>query len=444
MELQHFSHNHPLVFIDEPSHESEKAYYCSGCGEVISGPRFSCVKCGFHLDENCAKAPSEINHPFHRNHSLNLLASSPYAVENEECGTLECGFCHEEVNKECGSYYCSECKFILHVNCALQETDWYEKIESINAYEKLNENAKLVADTMDPSLFVIKEIRLGKNVINTDIKHFSHGHNLIHNDEVKDHRCCNGCSQLIETSFYSCLQCDFFLHKSCAELPRKKQIWHHFHRYPLDLISICVFVCRCCASKCIGFAYKCMKHLCERHFCVRCAEDSPTYTSQGHKHLLYAFVRYRGLCNACGGRIDDDGIMYRCKGFDFNVHSDCAVFPQTARHKCDEHFLTLTYHDDNDNPDCHYCDICEGERCPNNWFYHCAICDNSAHPKCVVGNFPFLMLGSIFVESDHPHSLVFVQNRRPYPECCKCGQPCSDLALECSKTKCKYITHWRC
>ncbi|EOY18279.1 Cysteine/Histidine-rich C1 domain family protein, putative [Theobroma cacao] len=434
MEIQHPSHNHPLAFSEERSHESDEKAYCYACGEVVSGPAYSCAACGFHLDKNCAEAPSQMNHPFHRNHILDRLSSWPYgklwfncdfcnkrcdnfgyscsacdlrlhikcalfsyniveknigelqhtenhsaklkyaqcfvcwtpllnsvyfsldrgfflhkkcvelpfeinhlchrqhslflqfnsdglpckicqetqrrgfvyccsmcnvalhiecvsplpiiedtshehsftkclrrlsficdacgtsgnyapyicstcsltihkdcaalpriiksvwhhhpishyyfAVENE-CGILECGICHEEVNKEYGSYYCSECKFIVHVKCVQEDTGFYYEIESIDDYEKLNENPTVV----DPTFRVINEIELGENVINTEIKHFSHEHNLVLYDEVKDEKCCDCCSVLIETSFYRCSECDFYLHKSCAELPKKKQFW---------------------------------------------------------------------------------------------------------------------------------------------------------------------------------------------------------------------------
>ncbi|XP_040934070.1 uncharacterized protein [Gossypium hirsutum] len=75
--LPHFSHVHPLVFNDGRSHKSEEVYCCA-CGELVLGPRFSCVDCGFHLDKNCVEAPVEMNHPFHRKHNLKLMTSSPY------------------------------------------------------------------------------------------------------------------------------------------------------------------------------------------------------------------------------------------------------------------------------------------------------------------------------------------------------------------------------
>ena len=117
MELQHFSHEHPLVFIEERSHESEKVY-CSGCGELVSGPNFSCVECGFYLDKQCAEAPSEMNHPFHSNHSFTLLKKQPYS------GGCTCSFCDQTC--ENFVYHCS-CDLDLHIKCALFSYNIAEK-----------------------------------------------------------------------------------------------------------------------------------------------------------------------------------------------------------------------------------------------------------------------------------------------------------------------------
>ncbi|XP_017984257.1 PREDICTED: uncharacterized protein LOC18586175 [Theobroma cacao] len=560
MEIQHFSHNHPLVFEEERSHDSDEKAYCNVCGEVVSGPTYSCVACGFHLDKNCAEAPLEMNHPFHREHSLKLtiwtagkywfncnfcnkrcdnfvylcsitckvrlhikcalftysivkknigglqhiahkdplistenpsvklkyahcfvcwtpLLDSPcfsldcgfylhkkcvelpfeinhlchhqhsmllqfnsdslpckicqetqvkgfvyccsmckvalhiecvppspfiedcshehsftrclrrfsficgacgmsgnyasyicstcalpahkncislqriiksmwhhhpifhhYFVVENECGILECGICHEEVSKEYGSYYCAECKFIVHVKCVLEDTDCYYGIESKDVYEKLNENPTLV----DPSFLVIKEIKLGENVIHTEIKHFSHEHNLVLYDEARDDKCCDCCSLLIETSFYHCSECDFCLHKSCAALPRKKPLWP-FPEISLMLTPNCFFICELCGSNHTGFANRASDESSSKYICLQCGEFPWSCTSQGHKeHLLSLYPKYNGQCNACGDSIDDVS-AYRCKGCNFNLHSKCTRLPQTARHKCDEHRLTLTY-----------------------------------------------------------------------------------------------------
>ncbi|XVF83388.1 hypothetical protein PTKIN_Ptkin16aG0481300 [Pterospermum kingtungense] len=696
MELEHFSHHHPLVFNEEPSHESEKLY-CSGCGEVVSGPNFSCAECGFYLDKQCAEAPSEMNHPFHRDQSFNLLQRHPYeqggcpcdfcnqpcenfvyhcscnldlhikcalfsfniannrnaasqhisrivpliSTENDPqkleyveycfacwkplldslylspdcgfnlhvkcvdlppeinhflhqhplilqfnspclsckicqkpqrrglvyscssqcefiihiecvtmptkintlfhrkhplilqivnelpcqicqeaqlneavyfcskcnfvlhtgcvpppsiiedkvhhkhnftlrqkqvslvcdaCGTLgnyipyicstcglivhkkcislpriiqffrhdhpishifflekhgfetwECRHCYEEVNTEHGSYFCSKCNYIVHVNCALEQPNFYYVVDSIETDEAAEMSFRYVTTT--------------------SIKHFSHDHDLTLSEDIVGDKQCDGCLLSISASpYFCCSQCDFFLHKSCAELPKKKHIWYHYNhpKRLFRLTSGCIFQCAICGYETSGFVYNCDE--CEERHCLRCALVSDITRCEGHEHLLRFYHNCKGQCNACGGSTD---AAYRCKSCNFTLHNRCLRLPLIARHRYDEHPLQLTYQDNNRYSLSEYCDICEEERNPNHWFYHCAICKNSAHPDCILGKYSFMKRGSKCKLGDHPHPLTFVKNVYYYPECLICGKPCFDLALEC-KIGCKYIVHWEC
>ncbi|XVF83596.1 hypothetical protein PTKIN_Ptkin16aG0502000 [Pterospermum kingtungense] len=349
MELQHF-HKHPLIFNQEQSHESDGNAHCSGCGEAVSGPCFSCME--------CAKAPSEMNHPFHRKHSLKLQTITP---SDEDKPT-----------------------------------------------------------PLDPSHDVISD---------REIKHFSHQHNLVLCDDNVDDKLCDGCILFISGPYYHCSKCDFFLHKSCAELPWKKKLWFHLNQIPLPLISGGVFRCGVCEFECSGFTYKCA-YSNFRNTCLRCAlVDSQT--SIGHEHQLWFLEGKEAKCNACG---EESRVEYWCNDCNFVVHDKCLKLPQIARHKCDEHPLKLAYHDDNDYVKHHYCDICEEERNPNHWFYHCEICDKSAHSKCVLGKYPFIKPGSNYnAEYVHPNRpLILVPKVYDYPECHICRKRCVDLALECA------------
>ncbi|XP_017984462.1 PREDICTED: uncharacterized protein LOC108663694 [Theobroma cacao] len=651
--LQHFSHEHPLIFNEEQGHESEEQAYCSGCGELVSGPSFSCVECGFYLDKKCAEAPSQLNHPFHHNHSLNLLASSPYdaslsvicdfcdeicdrfvyhcsceldlhikcalfsyniaekrigeiqqistmdpliSKENgdeelegaecfacwkplldsvylspdcgfylhakcldpcavnhlplhehplilqfnsellyckicqetqrrgfvyccsickfalhiecgspppiiedkshqhpfvlfcrrvsficDACGTegnyvsyicstcgvivhrkcislprtlkhprhfehpishtyflgqdkfklSECRICHiEDVNSKHGSYSCLDCDYIVHVNCAIEDYKWYK-------FDELDENVEENSELQPYA--VVEETKDGENVIAIEIKHFSHQHNLIFSNEIKDDKCCDGCVLSISTSYYYCSLCNFFLHKSCAELPRKKHLWFHDHPKLHPLTSGYIFRCVICECETSGFAYTCAK--CKDYFCLRCAVFSDSHKCQGHEHVLPFYEDYQGLCNACG---ESTTCAYRCKKCDFSLHDTCIKLPLKAQHKSDVHHFTLTYHDGNNYSESHYCDICEEERNPNHWFYYCAKCDNSAHPNCLLEKYSFIKLGSIYTKGDHSHPLTFVQKVHYYPKCHDCGEPCLDLALECRTIGSNYIVHWEC
>ncbi|MBA0577569.1 hypothetical protein Golob_027469 [Gossypium lobatum] len=190
-----------------------------------------------------------------------------------------------------------------------------------------------------------------------------------------------------------------------------------------------------------GFAYECSE--CESSTCLRCviALTPGARTCLKHEHPLRFYRQCEGKCNACSRY---SWRAFCCKDCNFVLHLGCFSLPITAQHKCDEHLLSLTHHDDNNYSESHYCDICEKSRDPNSWFYHCAICDTSAHVGCVLGKYPFLKLKSIYEEKYHPHPLTIVKKKYYYPDCDKCDKPCEDLALECSKSECKYIVHWNC
>ncbi|PPS17692.1 hypothetical protein GOBAR_AA02881 [Gossypium barbadense] len=291
----------------------------------------------------------------------------------------------------------------------------------------------------ESSIIVIESNDAGEA---TKIKHFKHMHNLMLGPFVGGYEnSCDGCMLPISDPFYYCSECVFSLHKACAELPKMKNVWHHDCKEPLALISDKAFMCQQCWEISNAFAYECCG--CERKICLRCviALIPGARTCLKHEHPLFYYTKHNGKCNACGGTTHG---AFCCKDCDFVLHLRCFSLPITARHKCDEHLLSLTHHDDNSYSEHHYCDICEGSRDPNYWFYNCATCDTSAHVYCVLGNYSFLKLRSIYEENDHPHPLTFVKKKYYYPDCDKCGKPCEDVALECSKPECKYIVHRNC
>ncbi|GLT60037.1 hypothetical protein SLA2020_328250 [Shorea laevis] len=531
--LQHFSHAHPLIFIENHYIEAEEVS-CSGCEEPISGPIYCCFDCEFYLHKKCVELPLQIHHPSHRKHPLVLLASLPphqekcscqlcrkpitgfvyycspcmfgikikytfsqrFASESHEhpftllakpiaficdaCGTngdcnpytcIECNhvvhkdcislphtikitlhdhpvhhiyflqenevkkrncrICRSKVNVEYGSYYCNDCDCIVHVNCAI-DIHYLDK-----EFELEDENQKHNKNLLSYGFKVIKD---AGDDFTREIQHFSHEHNLklkLNNGEVEGNRCCNGCMLSISNLFYYCDKCDFFLHKSCAELPMKIRYWRT--RHPLTLRSYTIFKCDGCLFYSSGFAYYCNE--CDDDLCLRCYAIPEVLTLRGHEHPFFFNHKCEGKCNACGSERRYPG--FRCKDHDFILCYRCVTLPHTAQHKYDGHPLMLLYRDGN-HPDQCYCDICEEERDPNHWYYYCTICDFSAHPLCVLGKYPFVKLGSTYRNDAHPHPLTFVQKRYYYPTCNNCGEYCYNLALECTESKCKFTVHLDC
>ncbi|XP_021281870.1 uncharacterized protein LOC110414791 [Herrania umbratica] len=124
MELKHFSHEHPLMFIQKQIHaptadsssgeEEEEAAYCCLCEDRVEGPSYCCTDCRFYLHKTCAEfeLALEINHPFHPKHPFILLPKPPHRV-----GIFLCWFCH--MGRRGFGYHCALCNFNLDVNCAL-------------------------------------------------------------------------------------------------------------------------------------------------------------------------------------------------------------------------------------------------------------------------------------------------------------------------------------
>ncbi|XWS43232.1 hypothetical protein CRYUN_Cryun16bG0084800 [Craigia yunnanensis] len=163
MEFQHFSHEHPLVFIQEQSIASEeKKVRCSGCEKVVDGPSYCCNECKFYLHKNCAELQltPEINHPFHPKHLLTLLPKSA-------SGMYWCNFCGRTIFGFI--YRCDPCDFDLHVNCDLLQSSIAENFPN-----------------------------------------YLHKHPLIfiqnHNEEVEYD--CAGCAKPLSGPIYHCLDCD--------------------------------------------------------------------------------------------------------------------------------------------------------------------------------------------------------------------------------------------
>ncbi|KAE8723663.1 hypothetical protein F3Y22_tig00012104pilonHSYRG00084 [Hibiscus syriacus] len=333
-DIKHPFHEHPLVFVEDQSTEGEKAY-CSACGDVISDPYFSCPPCNYHLHHNCALAPERISsHPLHPKHSDFFLRERPYPGDE------------------------SGCKYIVHVNCALEDDRFYEVVERESQCEELYGSS---AESTQSSITRVVEVSEDGEA--TKIEHFSHeGHCLVLAEKMEEEtdRRCDGCMLPVSTLFYYCSEseCHFYLHKNCAELPRVKRHW--FRRSSATLDSTSFGRCDLCKRPCSGFFYVIRGF----YICLRCAEVPDVIEFQGHEHLLFYDFKCRERCNGCGADPGEEG-AFRCGKCSFALDFKCLSLPQSAVHKIDQHQLNLTYHDDNDYSKHLHCDICEVKRDPS-------------------------------------------------------------------------------
>ncbi|XVF84212.1 hypothetical protein PTKIN_Ptkin17bG0007500 [Pterospermum kingtungense] len=428
------SHEHPWMLLSR-----QMSFVCDFCGTEGDRTPYVCTSCDLLVHKNCISLPPKImitrhHHPISHSHSLRQHQSQNW----------DCRICYNEVNTRYGSYYCSksDCNYIAHVNCALDENIWDG---TIFLEDKDKDDEESVLESMNLITDVVEEIsNNGENRVARVIKHAYHDHNLIlfSSGEIKDNDNCDGCMKPISTPFYSCDNCKFFIHKSCAELPRKKR--HPFHKHLLTLTNSKnhkYSPCHACHYAHDGFRYKCPEG-CFFEIDIQCSLSSDTLKHPSHEHPLYLVHNYQGKCSGC--LEEYSRLAYGCtKRCDFTSDIWCLTLPLTGWYKYDRHPLTLTYIDDS-SPSQHYCDLCEKDRDPNRWFYYCADCDNSLHIDCAIGDVPFIKLGRKTGVYGHPHPLTFVKNIWNCPPCKVCSELCYGQSLECKEPECNLIVHWAC
>lgn len=240
MEIQHFSHSHPLT-LEMMNPRNIGSISCSACRRHCIDLIYTCKECpGYHLHKSCAELPHTIaRHPFHPSHPLPLVFDGPvYAC----CG---CGKWDKTL-----LYWCRVCNFTLSPDCALRPTTKYEFMGQWR------------------------------------IRHFLHEHPLklmemtLMDMAEDDGDVCSACERhcLGEGASYACQQCpEFKLHKSCAEqLPRAIQ--HPSHpQHPMILRAKDSYFdreCVACKRTDNALTYRCS--MCRVEMDPKCARATAT------------------------------------------------------------------------------------------------------------------------------------------------------------------------
>ncbi|XP_039060940.1 uncharacterized protein LOC120205067 [Hibiscus syriacus] len=330
-------------------------FICDACSTEGNYMSYTCSTCSITVHKDCISLPRIIKFSRH-DHCL----SHKYFLETQDLTKQDCKICFNEVKLDRGSYSCvkSGCKYIVHVNCALEDDRFYEVVERESQCEELYGSS---AESTQSSITRVVEVSEDGEA--TKIEHFSHeGHCLVLAEKMEEEtdRRCDGCMLPVSTLFYYCSEseCHFYLHKNCAELPRVKRHW--FRRSSATLDSTSFGRCDLCKRPCSGFFYVIRGF----YICLRCAEVPDVIEFQGHEHLLFYDFKCRERCNGCGADPGEEG-AFRCGKCSFALDFKCLSLPQSAVHKIDQHQLNLTYHDDNDYSKHLHCDICEVKRDPS-------------------------------------------------------------------------------
>ncbi|CAH2069830.1 unnamed protein product [Thlaspi arvense] len=373
------THPHPLTFFP-----TQASLVCHICGLIKNlDPTYICVECIFVIHKNCIGFPHVIRISRHQ-HRLSFTPSLPP-------GELSCGVCHKLVDNNYGAYSCSKGEaFFAHSKCALNPKVWDGK-----HLDEVPEEDDIIDDG-EPF----------KRIADGIILHPYHTHNL-RLEIIKafdENKYCRGCSvPIYEGQFYSCMECDFILHESCANAPRMKR--HPLRPHPLTLVAATIgpgnnegiFYCSVCSYYGTGFFYEDKIGDTVFRLDLRCASITEPYQYQGHKHPLFLPLEpsREARCQTCKYQSYDWKINY-CIECDYIICFRCATLPYKVRYKHDDHFLTICDGKEaGDEPD--WCEICEGkieeikereyhgDQTKELRFYKCDDCCTTLHVECLLG-----------------------------------------------------------
>ncbi|XP_044489342.1 uncharacterized protein LOC123213810 [Mangifera indica] len=282
------------------------------------------------------------------------------------------------------------------------------------------------------------------------VKHFSHQHPLRpFEPKDQDEIICSGCELdllISSSSAYRCTKsnCDYFLHKSCFELPRELQ--HKFHpAHPLILLSSPAydcgrFICNACDDYGTAFNYHCPT--CKYDLHVACSKLPHTLNVEHDDHPLALFSSSscdRGIetfvCDNCNCIVRKTRWVYYCPDCDYGMDICCASANSTKETSTDSSSLAnrcaksicgflyksclklpqeLQHEMHPDHPlallstpayasggfRCNACD-----ETGNRFNYHCSICNYDLHIACS-------KLPPTIKLEDHEHPLALVDSSR--------------------------------
>ncbi|CAK9166351.1 unnamed protein product [Ilex paraguariensis] len=269
------------------------------------------------------------------------------------------------------------------------------------------------------------------------LKHFWHSHPLglkeIQMDEG-GHKLviCGLCEKQILGPAYSCSECDFFLHKRCAEL--RRQVTDPIHQHPMHLswrlacdfcgddekkMLLCSIHVKCSSTSSstplrdleseimdqkdhdLDVLHLPMNCFVE-HLLLEKIEDEPMISHWSHEHQLTLFKVQNDnetnndntiLCDSCVQPISHP--FYCCTQCVYFLHLNCANLPPEIQHPLHQHPIQLSNFSE------FYrltgCEACESYN--NGFFYKCDTCKSFAiDVKCA-------LLPASIVHEAHKHSL---------------------------------------
>ncbi|MFQ6644096.1 hypothetical protein Gotur_017717, partial [Gossypium turneri] len=283
------------------------------------------------------------------------------------------------------------------------------------------------------------------------------------NEGLKAH--CDGCGELLSAPCFSCIHCNYHLHKQCAEAPLDIPN-HPLHPKCLDARLFLgqrpsspssIYGCALCKEKQSPIAIDVLKrfncswcheplidaiYICPNcpSFIIhkKCLDELPTKINHPSHHIHPLFLNYSDrnhFCNLCQEK--HSGPFYCCSLCHFNINLECALLRSIIEEKrSHQHPFSLLWRQGS-----FICDACDTEG--NYISYICLKCYIVVHKKCI-------SLPCIIKFSRHAHCIFhkyFLQTQELTKQDCKiCFK---EVRLErgsysCGKLGCNYVVHVNC
>ncbi|XP_021297008.1 uncharacterized protein LOC110426178 [Herrania umbratica] len=316
-------HEHPMKFYEKVK-KSWKNHYCEACRLVVNGPSYICTTCSDHT----------------------------FLIVCDECRDVCFGF----------FYRCDECDFKLDVKCAILTAHKTEVLQ-LRKMER-------VAEFIHPHKLVLANCR----------------------DPIEK-KSCMVCELPILGPAYFCLNryCSVQVHESCLGTPQEMQLPFHLEHMLFFGKNYRISHCYACGRMILhDFRYSCEQ--CDLNLHSLCANSiRQPLKCQSHEHNLYYFgTKFQESqfsffpCNECSQ--DCGGPFYRCLECAINFHLDCVPIPHIVKSRRHIHLLIIKDSFVEDDSEESYCDICEEERCRDDYVYCCEECNGlfAAHIECVL------------------------------------------------------------
>ncbi|GMN21186.1 hypothetical protein TIFTF001_050105 [Ficus carica] len=366
---------HPLFL--RKDHEIDNVR-CRICHEDIEAPYnyYACDACAYYVHKSCAELPPHINHhPFHPSHPLFLRSPrSNY-----------CDSCHQFF-WDALTFSCYKCEFSMDVECAMMPTITCEGREHIQHFTHQHPMPLIVdVNDVDVSISLTITCDVDfDDEIKCFVCHSTCSSGVVYGCTKCNHFLHKSCAELPQKVLHPLhpnhsllnlrVQHSWFKCSVCHESGDRTLTFH-------CLDKCCGLFCVKCGVKCGVTLKGTIKY--EDHEHLLCFLED-TYTKLAHCDGYDAYCKQPLFSDSTETDRAQLSIL-RCSNLcDFRVHVLCGPLPSTIRYEYHMHPLILldSLVDDNSGEYC--CDICESERDPRIRVYYCQDCKYVAHVHCLI------------------------------------------------------------